>query len=201
MEPSIEQRLIQLLRDSKAPAVPLRDLHDALRAEAGPEAGSYALLEQSLRGRRDVFLLLETASPLGDEATWPAGTRTAYERELSAAGFDAGPHVSLIDPDGPPEGSWLEAGIDDRDPIGPPLRQLRDSLARLWHAAADNASLRDTVAAALTGCRELPAALRTDDDSGVLTPEPISPRRSSQSTSRPRAPHGGAATMRSRHRR
>lgn len=162
MEPFIEQRLIQLLRDSTAPAVPLRDLHGALAAESGPAAGSYARLEESLRRRGDVFVVLETADPLGDGSGWPAGTRSEYERELAAAGVDTSPSVSLVDPEPDPEDAWpAPAGSD---PLDAPLRALRDSLLRIWQLSDGNAALRGTIAAAFSGCRDLPAALREGDN-------------------------------------
>jgi hypothetical protein len=161
MEPFIEQRLIQLLRDSPAPALPLRHLHGALAAESGPAAGSYALLEESLRRRRDVFVVLEASDPLGDDSAWPAAARSEYERELVAAGIDTGPSISLVQPEPDPEDVWPVP--QQIDPIDAPLRALRDSLLRIWQLSDGNASLRGTVAAALSGCRDLPAALREGD--------------------------------------
>lgn len=166
MEPCIEDRLIQLLRDSTSPVLSLRDLHGALAAEAGAPT-SYALLEEWLRRRRDVFVVLETTSPLGDMNSWPPGTRSEYERELLAAGFDTGPHVSLVDPERDTADEWPQTPFACPDPVSAPLRHLRDSLLRIWQTSDGNASLRGSVAAALAGCHDLTAALREGDTAGA----------------------------------
>jgi len=163
MEPYIEQRLIQILRDSPAPTMPLRALHGRLAAESCA-TGSFALFAESLRRRHDLFVILETSSPLGDDPGWPAGMRSEYERALESAGFDAGPHVSLVDPAAETAG----APIDDdaiADPVEEPLRRLRDSLLHAWQHAGKNAALRSAIAAALAGCRDLPAVLLEPGDS------------------------------------
>lgn len=159
MDPSVEQRLIQLLRESPAPAVPLRDLHEALAAESPDRTVSYGQLAEALRRRREVFILLESRSPLGDETAWPAGVRAEYERALVDAGVDTGPHISLADPvDGEIGADRLESPPTGTDVA--PWIELRQSLLRVWHSALDNPSMRTAVAAAIAGCADLPEALR-----------------------------------------
>jgi len=165
MEPYVEQRLIQILRDSTAPALPLRDLHRALEAESVGGAGSRTLLEESLRKRSNVFIVLETANPLGNPDAWPAGARSEYERALEAAGLETGPHVSLAD--GGPQDDPLDDSARGRTcGILASLRELRASLLRVLHASGDNTGLRSAVAAALTASRDLPAALAEQLDAG-----------------------------------
>jgi hypothetical protein len=167
MEPYVEQRLIQLLRDSTSPAVPLRDLHCALEAESVDGTGSRTFLEESLRERRTVFIVLEAASPLGNPEAWPPGARSEYERALAAAGLDTGPHVSLAGPE-PDEADRV--GLEPPGPLAPAagvdasLRELRASLLRVLHASRDDSALRSAVTAALAGCHDLPAALARGDD-------------------------------------
>lgn len=167
MEPFVEQRLVQLLRDSQSPAVPLRDLHEMLVTECDLGPVSYSRLAESVKQRREVFILLESSSPLGDEAAWPAGVRAEYERALADAGVDTGPRVSLVDPGGtetePAYGSAL------RRHNGAPWAELRESLLRIWNSVPDNAPLRTAVAAAIAGCADLPAALGDVPDASPVT--------------------------------
>lgn len=172
MEPCIEQRLVQLLRESAAPAVPLRDLHEALLAGSDRDTMSYVKLAEAVRRRREVFVLLEAAHPLGDAAGWPAATRSEYERALVEAGLDTGPRVSLIEP-ADPSSDPLEPSGDFADAAAAPLRELRESLIRVWRSAGGNNALRAAVAAALAGCADLPIALREAD----TVPRPASWRR------------------------
>ncbi len=165
MEPCIEQRLIQLLRDSPSPAVPLRHLHEAITAEADGGAGSYTLFAESLRRRRDLFVVLETADPLGDATVWPAGTRSVYERALVEAGFDTGPRVSLADPDCDTDDPWPGPPATV-DPIEAPLRQLRESLIQAWRVSSRDAALRSAVADALAACVDLPGVIYGTEDAG-----------------------------------
>lgn len=165
MEPYVEQRLIQLLRDSTSPALPLRDLHRALEAESVDGAGSRAFLEESLRKRSNVFIVLEAANPLGNPDAWPACARSEYEQALEAAGLETGPHVSLAD-DAPLDDPLDESARGRPCGVLASLRELRASLLRVLHASGDNTGLRDAIAAALAASRDLPAALADQLDAG-----------------------------------
>jgi len=168
MEPYIEQRLIQLLRESRAPSVPLRQVYSTLLAEAGPGVGSCARLAEDLGRRRDVFAILEVGHPLGEGVEWPPGARSEYEAELAASGIDTSPHVTLVDPGiadrGPLAGDDC---VSDFDADAPPVRQLHESLMRMWTSVHADERLRNAIARALASCGDLPDALSEDDQQGA----------------------------------
>jgi hypothetical protein len=71
-----------------------------------------------------------------------------------------------VDPERDTADEWPQTPFACPDPVSAPLRQLRDSLLRIWQTSDGNASLRGSVAAALAGCHDLTAALREGDNAG-----------------------------------
>jgi len=162
MDDILEHRLIRILRDSPLHSVAVRDLHTALVAEAGPGIGSANRLIEELRGRSELFFLLEADNPLGDAGLWPTEVRAQYERYLEASGIVAGPRVALA-PRGRAGAADHVREVGPADLGDPRVDPLRDSLIEMWEASANKPELRSAIAAALL---ELPAADRTGAESG-----------------------------------
>ncbi len=155
MDPELERRIIQLLRDAPSPALPLRRLHCTLLAERVTGVGSYARLMEDLAQRGDVFLLTEREHPLGHDGDWPAGVRSEYEAELDAAGIETGPQVTLVRHAPLAEGDALDDTLSLRPQVANAsavLQPLYRSLLDVWKAAPEQTALRGAVASALAEC-------------------------------------------------
>src|SRR5687768_191261 len=92
---SIESYSAEVLRRSAGHALTLRRLHEALRQQLGPAAGTYHQLQYRLKQARTAFVILERPNPLVDETSWPESLRTEYTNALHAAGLDTSPVVAL----------------------------------------------------------------------------------------------------------
>jgi len=142
MRTDLEARILDLLRDSPARALPLREVHRALAAELGTGAGSLEQFREHLRAAPGTLVMLEPESPLGDGAAWPSGARAEYERALRDAGLDLEPWVTAFAP-GPAFES--EARVSELD----------RSLVELWEVAGARPALRAAIVTALTDARAL----------------------------------------------
>ena len=154
MNADLEARILDLLREAPARALPLREVHRVLTAELGPAAGSLSHFREGLRANPGELLLVEPESPLGDPAGWPAAARSEYESALRAAGLQTEP--------------WLTAVREPGDPGREShLAEVDASLLELWEAAAGQPALRAAVATAITESRamrlEPPGRRRPDD--------------------------------------
>jgi hypothetical protein len=153
MDRIIEHRVIQILRDSPLPTVPVRRIHVALVAESGPAVPSCARLVESLQDRESVFMVVEPVHPLGDGEHWPATVRAEYERALEDVGVEAGPFVALM----PRDHAGSDIRITNVEPALPALLDpVRESLAGIWEAASNRPELKRAIAAALIDCPVLP---------------------------------------------
>jgi hypothetical protein len=93
---NIESYSAELLRRSAGHTLSLKRLHETLKRELGPGAGTYHQLQQRLNQARSAFVVLERPNPLADEASWPEAVRAEYARALDQAGLDLSPVVSLV---------------------------------------------------------------------------------------------------------
>ena len=100
---SIESYSAEVLRRSVGHALTLRRLHETLRQQLGPAAGTYHQLQHRLKQARSAFMILERPNPLVDDSSWPESVRTEYVNALHDAGLDTSPVVSLaVRPDDEP---------------------------------------------------------------------------------------------------
>ncbi|MEX2282958.1 MAG: hypothetical protein WEE89_10795 [Gemmatimonadota bacterium] len=93
---NIESYSAELLRRSAGRMLSLKRLHETLKRELGPGAGTYHQLQQRLNQARHAFIILERPNPLADEASWPETVRAEYALALDRAGLDLSPVVSLV---------------------------------------------------------------------------------------------------------
>jgi hypothetical protein len=100
---SIESYSAEVLRRSAGHALTLRRLHETLRQQLGPAAGTYHQLQHRLKQARSAFVILERPNLLVDDTSWPESVRTEYTNALHDAGLDTSPIVSLaVRPDAEP---------------------------------------------------------------------------------------------------
>lgn len=141
MSTDLEVRILDLLREAPAQALPLREVHRALVTELGSRAGSLEQFRERLRGVAGTLLVVEPDNPLvGDGVAWPAGSRAEYERALQDAGLEVEP--------------WVTAFVAaTASPSEPDIGELDRSLIELWDAAGKRPALREAIATALMDMR------------------------------------------------
>jgi hypothetical protein len=153
----IEQRVIQILRDSPQPAMPLHRLHAELLDRSETPVGTAANLEARLRCRPDLFLVVGAPPALLDFDACPERVRLEYESALRRAGVAAEPLVVLVT-DAPADPAWP---TELPDPIETPLgeattlHRLQASIADLCRALGSQPGVHADIAEALARGQEL----------------------------------------------
>lgn len=158
MNSDLETRILDLLRESPARSLPLREVHRILTAELGPGAGSLEQFRDRLNARPGAFLVVERESPLGDLTGWPATARAEYEHALRAAGLEVEPVLTAFPIPSP--------GPD-------PLDEVDTALIDLWESAARCPALRAAIASALADTRTVrgPAVPRSTSAAASAQPD------------------------------
>jgi len=95
MESEIERAAAQVLNRCSDPSVSMRQLHALVVAEIGAGAGSYARFTDTLRRRRDLFVVVDPDDPLSEGPAWPPPLLDEYRQALAEAGLEAEPVVAL----------------------------------------------------------------------------------------------------------
>lgn len=146
----IEACALALLRADPEVAVPLSRLHGALLAEAGPAVGPSGPLQERLRQRPDLFILLEPRAAPWETEEWPERIRQEYRAAIQEAGLTPEPRVVPRAPELP---------TAEEDEIEPLLRQINASLIDLWDATEEDPDIRIQIADALGAHPTLRGAL------------------------------------------
>lgn len=180
MSYGIEACTLALLRADPEFAVPISRLYDALLDEAGPIVAASGHLQERLRRRPDLFILLEPRPAPWEGAEWPERVRQEYSAALRAAGLAQEPRVV---PRSPPP---ISEGGGELELL---LRQINDTLVDLWDATDDDPDARSQVAEALSTGTTIQNALRANKR-GARSDSPP-PERDRPTTPPPGPPAGG----------
>jgi hypothetical protein len=172
MSYGIEACALALLRADPEVAVPVSRLHHALLHETGPVVGPRAPLQERLRRRPDLFILLEPRPAPWDIEEWPERLRQEYRTALREAGL--APELRVV-PRALGPADEDEAGLEQI------LRQVNSSLVDLWDATEGDTEARSQVADALSASSAL---------QNVLCGEPpeVNSDRASPERDRPTTP-------------
>lgn len=176
----IEACALALLRADPEFAVPISRLHDALLEEAGTAAGPSVLLQERIRRRPDLFILLEPRPVPWEFEEWPERVRQEYHAALREAGLAPEPRVVPRSP------LPIHEGGTELELL---LSQINDTLVDLWDATEDDPDARSEVADALGAGAALHDALSAAKPATL--PRAAAPRRDRPTTPPPGPPAGG----------
>lgn len=154
MDGEIERAAAQVLNRCSAPSLSLRQLHAMVVAEIGGNAGSYARFADTLRRRRDLFVIVEPDDPLACAPAWPPPMLDEYRQALANAGLDAEPIVALAG------SGMVRSVLLESEPDNAVMATLGHSLADLMNAAGrDDVDLERAIAHAVVHSHSMARAI------------------------------------------
>jgi hypothetical protein len=155
---SIESHSAELLRRSAGHTLSLKRLHETLKQQLGPGAGTYHQLQQRLNQARSSFVVLERPNPLADDLSWPDTVRAEYARALDQAGLDLSPVVSLV------------SSVDEESGL---IGELGRTLSHLSECARREPALQAELITALADLPELEQAIMPALRTTTPPPDPL----------------------------
>jgi hypothetical protein len=163
MESEIERTAAQVLNRCSAPSVSMRQLHALVVAEIGAGAGSYARFTDTLRRRRDLFVVVDPDDPLSEGPAWPPPLLDEYRQALAEAGLEAEPVVALAKSAAMPA---LALGAPSDASV---MATLGQSLADLLDSAKHDGELERAVAHAVMHSHTMARAITAEQLNGSFS--------------------------------